>query len=143
MNEWRPFDTHSFLKASRGWDKRIKELQDELEATTDIPAYKNDAGVKGDSVSDPTARITLRRLNIQAEIEEILLNKEMLKYGLSMLTEDERRFIDSFYNPRQSIGSFVYEYGKKQGINKDYVYAERRRVLDKIGEIILKAYYEK
>jgi len=142
MTDWRPFDIKSFLKASRHWDDDIKRLQEEHDNLSELPSSGNiQAGTKG-SISDMTGRVALRRLEITAQIEEIMLCKEMLAFALKTLSNEDKRLIDGFFYPKQSIGSFVYDYGKEQGLNKDYVYAERERVLKKMGDVILRQYYE-
>ena len=89
-----------------------------------------------------TASAALRRLEIQAEIEEIQLNEEMLAFALKRLTEDERRLIDGFFYPRRSIGAFVDEYGREHGFGKDLVYRERERALEKMRLLIEAEYYQ-
>ncbi len=141
MTDWRPFDIKSFLKASKHWDDEIKRLQDEHDSLSVLPSGSDVPSGKTGAVSDMTANAAMRRLKIVAQIEDLLLNKEILAFALKMLTEDERRLIDGFYYPKKSIGTFVYEYGRSKGINKDYVYAERARVEQKMSKVILKRYY--
>ena len=140
--DWRPFDIKSFLKASRYWKNEKERLEQELENTLYLPSVNNVTGVRSGNIAEPAAKTALRNLEIQAKIEEIRLNETMLDYALSKLSEDERSVIDGFFYPRKSIGVFVHDYGRKHGLCKDYVYAERERVLEKMRRIIEAEFYD-
>ena len=138
---WQHFDILSFLKASKDWDDDLKKLQTELDNISYLPAGGNESGVRGSDISEPPYRIAVRELEIQAEMEEILLNKEILKYALNKLTEDEKDLINGFFYPKKRISVFVYEYGRRRGLSKTLVYDERTKVLDKLRRIIEAEYY--
>lgn len=139
---WHRFDIKGFLKASKHWEEDKAKLEQEMDALLTLPSIKNESGVHSSNVSDITAQTALRRLQIQAEIEEIKLNEEMLNYALKQLTEDERALIDGFFYPRQKIGVFVEEYGRKHGMCKDYVYRDKDAALNKMRTIIETEYCE-
>ena len=136
------FDIRGFLEASKGWDSKLEKLNNELNDLPFLPAVDNKSGVRSGDKSDLTYTVALKRLKITAEIEEILLNKEMLNYAFKRLTEDERELIDGFFRPKKRIGVFVQEYGRKYGMSERGVYMERSRVLDKMKRLIEEAYYE-
>ena len=138
---WRPFDIKAFLRASRYWADDIAVLEQELKDMPELPAVSNDSGVHSSNVSDLTAQTAIRRLKITADIEEIRLNEEMLKYALKRLTEDERALVDGFFYPKKPIGIFVYEWGMAHGLGKNLVYAEREKVLEKMRRLIEAEYY--
>jgi len=138
---WKPFDIKSFLKASRHWKEDKARLEQELKDISYLPSMENESGVRSGKISELPAQLALRGLKIQAEIEEILLCEEMLKYALSKLTEDEKSLVDGFFYPHQSIGVFVEEYGKSHGLSKNLVYAERNRTLEKLRMLIEAEYY--
>lgn len=139
---WRRFDIKAFLKDSHHWDEKIAELQQKLDDMPELPAVGNDSGVHSGNISDMTAQTALKRLQIVADIEEIKLNKEMLRYAIKRLTEDERRLLNAFFYPKKPIGIFVHEYGLEHGLSKNLVYAERERVLDKMRLLIEEEYYD-
>lgn len=139
---WMHFDILAFLKESKHWDKKLKTLQDELDGISYIPAGGNDTGIRGSDISEPPYTITVQELQIQAEMEEIKLNKEMLKYALKQLTEDERALIDGFFYPKKTMRVFVREYGAKYGLSDTLVYDKRTKVLDKLRRIIEAEYYD-
>lgn len=134
-------DVEGLIKDSKTADERLAKLKEELENIPELPSVDNKTGVRSSDPSDLTAQTALRRLKILAEIEEILLDKEMLNYALKRLTEDERALINGFFYPKKQIGVFVHEYGRTHGLCKDYVYDERTRVLDKIEGLIHEGYY--
>ena len=137
---WMQFNIKQFLKDSSGWEEKIQSLQEELDNMPELPAVKN-SEVHSGNISNPTMQNALRRLKIQSEIEELKLNREMLNYAFKALTEDERRLIDGFFFPKKPKTIFREEYGREHGLNKDYVYAERDRVLEKMRMVIESEYY--
>lgn len=137
----RPFDTDLLLKKSKGFDEEIQKLQKKLDAIPELPAVNNESGIRGSEPSDPTGKLALRRMELIEKINEINLYKEMLECGLSVLTDDERIVINGFYFGKKRIRSFVWEYGRKHGLCKDYVYKRKNEVLRKMGDFILKNYY--
>ena len=139
--EWRRFDIKSFLKASRHWRRDRERLEEELNNILYLPSVNNESGIRSGNISEPAAKTALRSLELQAKIEEILLNETMLDYALNQLTADEKTLINGFFYPRKTIGVFVHDYGRKHGLCKDYVYAERERVLEKMRRIIEREYY--
>ena len=139
--EWRRFDIKSFLKASKYWKRDKERLEEELNNMLYLPSATNESGVRSGNIAEPAAKTALRSLELQAKIEEILLNEEMLDYAMNQLTADEKMLIDGFFYPRKTIGKFVHDYGRKHGLCKDYVYAERERVLEKMRRIIEREYY--
>lgn len=139
--DWRPFDIKSFLKASRYWKQEKKRLERELDNLLYLPSVNNESGVRSGEIANPTAKTALRKLEIQERLQEINLNEEMLAYAFGQLSKDEKNLIDGFFYPTKTIGSFVYDYGHKYGLCKDYVYAERERVLDKMRRSIEAEFY--
>lgn len=137
---WRPFDIESFLKASRHWKEDKEKLKKELNDLSYLPSINNESGIRSSNTSDLTAQTAIRRLKIQAEIEEIQLCEEMLAFALKNLSEDELRLIKGFYYPKKQIGVFVQEYGMEHGLCKNLVYAKRKNVLDKLRDVIEEKY---
>ena len=136
------FDIRGFLEASKGWDSKLEKLNNELNDLPYLPAVDNKSGVRSGDKSDLTYTVTLKRLKITAEIEEILLNKEMLNYAFKRLTEDERELIDGLFYPQKKKSWFVQEYGRKYGLCDTYVYEKKNRILAKMKRLIEEAYYE-
>ena len=106
-----------------------------------LPSVNNESGVRSGEIANPTAKTALRSLELQNKIQEIIHNEQMLNFALGQLSEDEKALINGFFYPNRTIGSFVYDYGRKYGLCKDYVYAERERVLDKMRRSIEKEFY--
>lgn len=139
--EWRPFDTHSFLKASRDWPEQKAKLQEKLNRISTLPSINNETGVRSGNVSDITADIAFRRLKIKAEIDAIEQDEEMLDYALKTISEDERALINGIYYPKKKVGVFVQEYAHSHYMCERRVYNEKDRVLKKMGDAILNRYY--
>ena len=141
MVSWRRFDIESFLESSKGWDDDIEKLQRELDNLPELPAVSNDSGIHSGKVSDLTAQTVIKKLKIQADIEELKLNKEMLVYAVRRLSEDEIKLLKGFFYPRKPIGIFVHEYGLDHGLGKNLVYAERKKLLEKMRMLIEGEFY--
>ena len=139
--DWRPFDIKYFLKASRHWKNDRERLQQELDEMLYLPSVTNESGIRSGNIAEPAAKTALKIIEIEDKIKEILLYEEMLDCALAELTADERTLIDGFFYPRKTIGVFVHDYGRKHGLCKDYVYAERERVLEKMKRKIETEYY--
>lgn len=107
-----------------------------------LPSSGCAGGIQKNKKSDMTASAALRRLEIQAEIEEIMLNEEMLAFALKRLTEDERRLIDGFFFPKKKIEVFIQEYGREHGLCRSYVHNEKNRVLEKMRLLIEGKYWD-
>lgn len=142
MKDWRPFDTSAFLKASRHWEKELRKLQEEHDNISELPATGNNSGVRSRETSDLTARMAIRRLEIVDRMEEIRLYEEMLAYALKSLTEDERALIDGMFFSNKRRDVFVENWARSHGIRPRAVYDERNRVLRKMGDTLLRVYYE-
>lgn len=142
MTEWRIFDTRSFLRSSKHWKEKKEKLQQELDNMSLLPSMDNTTSTHSGNISDLTGKIALRRLEIEAEIDKISRDEEMLRHALNLLTEDEKRLVRGFFFTNNSASSFVYDYGRNQGICKDYVYRDLNEVLKKMGDAILEKYYD-
>ena len=141
MDQWRPFDIKSFLKASRHWDDDIKRLQEEHDSLALLPSTGDKPIGTGD-ISDMTASAALRRLKITSQIEEIMLYKEILACAFRTLPEDEIRLIKGFYYPNKPISVFVDEYCHEYGIGRTMLYQERDRIEQHMARLIESRYYE-
>lgn len=138
---WIKFDIQSFLKASKHWEEDIAKLRQEMDSLSLLPSSGGAGGIQKNSISDMTASAALRRLEIQAEIEEIQLNEEMLAFALKRLTEDERALINGFFYPRKKITFFIEEYGREHGVGRTLLYEIRDQVLEKMRLLIEAEYY--
>lgn len=139
--EWRPFNTHAFLKESKHWEEKRREILLKLEEISELPAIDNKTGIKSGKISDLTKQTAMKKIELEGELKKIDRNEEMLQYALGTLDGRERALIDGFYFSRKQRSIFVWEYGRKYGLCKDYVYAERERILKELGNRIIEKYY--
>lgn len=142
MMDWRPFDIKSFLKASKHWKNERERLETELKNILYLPSVTNESGVRSGNIAEPAAKTAIKTIELESKIDEIKHYEEMLDFALGKLTTDERALIDGFFYPKKTIGVFVHDYGRKHGLCKDYVYAERERILRKLRRIIENEYYK-
>ena len=134
------FDTVMFLKDSKRWGKRKKQLRQRLESMSELPSVDNPSGVRSGAISKPTQRQALERLEIEEELAQIELQEEMLRYGLGGLNENDKELIVGMYLSSKRNGIVVHEWGRKNGLNKDYVYGELHRILRTMGDRIEEKY---
>ena len=139
--EWRPFNTHAFLKQSKKWDEKIKEIEQKLAEISELPAVENKTGVRSGKTSDLTQQTAMKKMELQEKLDRLKRDKEMLQYALDKLGEPDRELINGFYFSKKQRSIFVWNYGRKYGLCKDYVYSERNRVLKEMGEEIVKKFY--
>ena len=130
------FDTVMFLKDAKRWESRKKQLIQRLESMSELPSVNNPSGVRSGSISKPTQAQALERLEIEEELAQIELQEEMLQYGLGSLNENDKELVVGMYLSSRRNGIVVYEWGRKNGLNKDYVYDELHRILWTMGEKI-------
>ena len=141
MDRWRPFDIKTFLKESRYWDDDIEKLKREQDALSLLPSSQDVPSAKTGTVSDITARAALRRLEISAQIEKIMLYKEILEYAFKTLSDKDRQLIEGFYYPKKSISYFISEYGHTYGMGRTMIYEERDRIEKQMARVIENHYY--
>lgn len=135
------FDTVAFLKDSKKWESRKKTLQQELENMSELPSINNESGVRSGKISKPAETMAIRIIQIKEELAEIELNERMLKYGLATLTASEKELVTGLYFSERRNGIIVWEWGRKHGLNKDYVYDELHRMLREMGDKIEARFY--
>ena len=135
------FDTLMFLKDSKNWGKEKKRLKEVLEAMSEIPSRDNPSGVRSGKISKLTQEMALKKIEIEDKLAQIELNEEMLKYGLDTLSESDKSLVVGLYMSSKRNGIVVWEWGRKYGLNKDYVYREVHRILWEMGEKIEARFY--
>ena len=135
------FDTVAFLKDSKLWGSKKARLQQELEFMSELPSVNNESGVRSGKISKPAETMAMRRMRLKEQIAELERNEEMLRYGMSTLTNDEKELVVGLYMTDRRNGIVVWEWGRKHGLNKDYVYEELRKTLREMGDKIEARFY--
>ena len=135
------FDTVAFLKDSKTWGGKKSKLLQELEFMSELPSVNNESGVRSGKISKPAETMAMRRIKLKEQIEEIERNEEMLRYGMSTLTDSEKELVVGLYISDRRNGSVVWEWGRKHGLNKDYVYEELHKILREMGDKIEARFY--
>lgn len=135
------FDTVAFLKDSKTWGGKKSKLLQELEFMSELPSVNNESGVRSGKISKPAETMAMRRIKLKEQIEEIERNEEMLRYGMSTLTDSEKELVVGLYISDRRNGIVVWEWGRKHGLNKDYVYEELHKILREMGDKIEARFY--
>ena len=108
---------------------------------SELPSVNNESGVRSGKVSKPAETMAMRRIAIKEELAEIELNEEMLRFGIGTLTASEKELIMGMYFSERRNGVVVWEWGRKHGLNKDYVYDELHKILRDMGDKIEARYF--
>lgn len=136
LESYNHFNAEEFVKSLKRMRKTRKRLVEELESVLELPAVDNNTGVKGSSISDPTARQAVRRTEIDAKIAEIDACLNAYSYAKSKLPEDEREIIELFFESKDPIWKGVERYMEGHYVCRDKVYRLRRVALANLGTII-------
>ncbi len=130
------FDTEMFIRQLRTWRDEKKKLQAELDAITLLPSMNNESGVRGSDISEPTARIALRRMEITSQIDDIEECEAMYERAKGYLTPEELEIFQMFFEPKKPIWKSIDEYSGGNYVCRGLIYKRRRQVLEKLDGII-------
>lgn len=141
MDKWHPYDIKQLIRESKFWEKREKEIRIKIADLRGLSSVNNESGVRTKEPSKITENTAIKILTLEKELEEIKTDREKLSYGLSVLDNNERSLVEDMYFSHKSKGIVVWEYGRKNGINKDYVYRDLNKILTKMSAEIDRRYY--
>lgn len=141
MDKWHPYDIKQLIRESKFWEKREKEIRIKIADLRGLSSVNNESGVRTKEPSKITENTAIKILALEKELEEIKTDREKLSYGLSVLDNNERSLVEDMYFSHKSKGMVVWEYGRKNGINKDYVYRDLNKILTKMSAEIDRKYY--
>lgn len=140
MEEYMIFDIKQFLEDSKGWGAEKRKLERELESISYQPSAQNETGIRSGKISKIVENISEREIGIREKIEEINKKQKLLDYAFSVITEDESELIKKMTYSDKRKEMIVWEYGRKHGIGKDYVYRDRKIALEKMAVAIMEEY---
>ena len=85
-----------FLKERNKWEKEIRDKKNELDSILELSAISN-SEVHSSNISKPTENTAFDRMKVEEELARLLSYKQILDYGLSNISETERRLIEGFF----------------------------------------------
>lgn len=130
------FDVELFVKLLKNWREEKKRLQRELEEISLIPSNINESGVRGSEISEPTARLAIRRLEILQDIEDIERCEAAYERAKTHLTTEELEIFKMFFEPSKPIWKAIDEYSGGNYVCRGIVYQRRLKVLEKLERIL-------
>lgn len=130
------FDTERFIKNLKLWKKEKERLKQELESIPELPSVRNDSGVHSTEISEPTARIALKRLEIIEQIEDIERCERTYEIAKGYLTPAELEIFTIFFEPKEPIWKGVDRYAHGNYTCRMNIYRERRKILEKLDRLI-------
>ncbi|MDT3386256.1 MAG: hypothetical protein LIR46_00590 [Bacteroidota bacterium] len=125
-----------FIKQLKVWREEKKKLQEQLDSIPLLPANQNESGVRGSDVSEPTAKLALKRLEIQDQIDDIERCEKVYDIAKARLTPDELEILQIFFEPKKPIWKAIDDYSGGNYVCRGIVYKRRRLLLEKLGRII-------
>lgn len=136
LESCKRFDAEMFIKLLKSWREEKKKLQMELEEIPLLPSSVNESGVRGSDISEPTARLALRRLEILQNIEDIERCEAAYERAKAHLTSEELEIFNMFFEPKKPIWKAIDEYSGGNYVCRGIVYQRRRKVLEKLDRIL-------
>lgn len=130
------FDTEMFIKQLKVWREEKRKLQDQLDSIPLLPSTENKSGVRGSDISEPTARIALKRLEIEEQIADIERCENVYDLAKARLTPDELEIFQMFFEPKKPIWRAIDDYSGGNYVCRGIVYKRRRLLLEKLDRII-------
>ena len=103
MDKYITFDIGQCLKDYYYYRQIIQKLQEEYDALDGVTAIPINADkVQTSSKPDNLEKIALERVNLSARIEDYRQHIKVCDIALSLLSEEERAVIDSYYGLKQT-----------------------------------------
>ena len=136
LESCRHFDTELFIKQLRKWREEKKKLQQALDDMPMLPSANNESGVRSTDISEPTARLALKRMQITDEIEDIERCEKAYELAKSRLTPDELEVFQIFFEPKKPIWVAIDEYSGGNYVCRGIVYQRRRKVIERMDAIL-------
>lgn len=133
------FNPVKFLKASKKWKDKRKEIKDELDTLSELPAIES-SGVQSSNISDLTYNSAIKRIKLDNELKRIEKCIAVRDWALNSLSSFDRELIEGFFYPKNSIYMFVETFKMENALCTSDVYAARREALDAFTELITTKY---
>lgn len=135
LESCRHFDTELFIKQLKIWRKEKERLLERLEEIPLLPSSNNN-GIRSSEISDATARIAIKRLEIEDEIKDIERCEAVYEIAKKSLTREELEVFELFFEPKKPIWKEIDEYTYSHYTSRMCVYRERRKILEKLDKLI-------
>lgn len=136
MDRYYTFNADKFLKDSKSkWRTERKELEKKLKSITELKAIEN-SEVHTSNISDPTASASIKRMEIEKEIERIDRYEKLLEYAFDNLSDYNRDILKRWYYTNKSINKIVDDIANESGGKPRQVYNWRREALETFSRLI-------
>lgn len=139
LEQFVEFNPTKFLKESKKWKDKLKDIKDELDSIAELPAIES-SGVQSSSISDLTYNTALKRLKLTNEQEYLEACISIRDWALSNLSPFDRELIEGFFYPKTSIYMFVENFKIENALCTSDVYSARREALDSFTKLIVTKY---
>ena len=139
MIKYMRFDIESFIRDSVKWGGEIQDLKADLDAISELKAIEQSVG-KSSNISDPTFSTASEYDKVKVKIDRLVTYQAAFRHAFSKLSEAQKEVIELFFFQGGMKGRLVYNYSRKWALNTKAVYAERRKALNLMREIIEERY---
>lgn len=134
------FDAVEFLKDSKRWDSRERELKKQLDGIPLIPGNGILPGRSKNNTSDTVSSAVIKRQKIADKLQEIEYYRKALSRTLEALTEAQNEALAVFFFSDGLVSNNVDLYSQKYGVCRSHVYKARREALEEFSRIITSKY---
>jgi len=135
LESCKHFDTELFIKQLKIWKKEKEKLMERLEEISVLPSVNNN-GIRSSEVSDPTAKLAIKRLEIEENIKDIERCEAIYEVAKKSLTKEELEVFELFFEPDKPIWKGIDDYTYSHYTSRMCLYRERRKILEKLDRLI-------
>lgn len=140
MDKYLRFDVEAFLRDSHKWDKRIYDINREIDSLYGLKELSTGDPVQTSNISNPTEQTALKVNTLKGERDTLHTYKRALAEALSLLDESQMEILDIFFFHPRHMPVRIEEYKYKYGIERTTVYERRRVALNVINNYMLNTY---
>lgn len=130
---YRKFDTERFLKDSRHFALKRKQLERDLKYLLDLTAISQDTPVQTSNIADTVGTTAVKREEIQNKLDIINRYISALDNSRKVLDDRENDCIEIFFFKRGYIYALVDDFCYRWHVSPSECYRIRRRAIDKLS----------
>ena len=118
-----------FLKDHTEWAKEKKQKEAELESVLELSAISS-SEVHTGNISDQTPKIAIEKMRVESSIDRLKTYEEVMQYGLSHVTEEQRKILTAFYfTTDKLVNALVHDLANEIGCSDRHIYRLKEEAL--------------
>lgn len=140
MDRYLKLDIERFLKDSLKWDKKIHELNKEIDNMYGLKELATGDPVQTSNISNPTEQTAVNIAPLKDDRERLTRYKTILADTIKQLEPWQEELLDIFFFHPRFMPVRIEGYAYKYGIERSTVYNRRRETLNQMVEYIQDTY---